>query len=240
MHRSSARRYAVYYAPEEGSPLGEFGRRWLGRDSVTGQHAAGYSIPDFSGERLQELTSSPRHYGFHGTLKPPFRLADGVPPDRLYGTVCSLASGLNPFVLGPLELKWLGKFLALVPSTPNQQLSDVAAECVRCLDDFRAPPSGEELARRRSSGLTGNQEKLLERWGYPYVMEEFRFHLTLTDPIGDTRERDSIFSIADNLTRSFRHSPVAISSLCIFEQGHEKAPFMLTHRFRFQADIPAA
>ena len=24
------------------------------------------------------------------------------------------------------------------------------------------------------------QEALLQRWGYPYVMEEFRFHLTLT------------------------------------------------------------
>jgi hypothetical protein len=40
--------------------------------------------------------------------------------------------------------------------------------------------SEAQLARRREGGLTPAQDALLLRWGYPYVMEEFRFHITLT------------------------------------------------------------
>jgi putative phosphonate metabolism protein len=238
MTKNFTGRYAIYYAPEEGSPLHEFGTKWLGRDAITGQDVASYSVPGFGRERVQELTESPRQYGFHATLKPPFHLADGAQPDQLCAAVLSLASEISSFALESLELSWLGKFLALVPSKPSQQLSYLADECVRRLDRFGAPPSGEELAKHRFAGLTGNQEKLLERWGYPYVMEEFRFHLSLTCPIKDAMERDRIFPWADLLTRPSRRSPLEISSVCIFEQKNREAPFRLAQRFRLSGSNP--
>ena len=45
---------------------------------------------------------------------------------------------------------------------------------------FARPPGAAELERRRKAGLSAAQEKMLLRWGYPYVLDEFRFHLTLT------------------------------------------------------------
>ncbi len=233
MNRRSTGRYAIYYAPEEGSLLHEFGSKWIGRDANTGRDVANYTVPGFSKERARELTEAPRRYGFHGTLKPPFHLVNGFRPDQLYVAVRTLASEISSFSVESLELSWLGNFLALVPSAPSRQLSHLADECVRRLDDFRAPPSGEELAKRRCARLSMVQEKLLERWGYPYVMEEFRFHLSLTSPMKDAAERDRIFSSADLLTRSFRCLPVEISSVCIFEQENREAPFRLTQRFRF-------
>lgn len=201
MNQSFTRRYAIYYAPEEGSPLHEFGRKWLGRDAITGQEVANCPVPSFSKERVRELTEFPRHYGFHATLKPPFHLADGAQPGQLYAAVLTLVSEISSFSLESLELNWIGKFLALVPTGPSRQLSYLAAECVRRLDGFRAPPSGEELAKRRCAGLTGKQEKMLERWGYPYLMEEFRFHLSLTGTMTDATERERIFPSVDLLVR---------------------------------------
>jgi putative phosphonate metabolism protein len=239
MHGNPQGRYALYFAPEERSALYEFGRHWLGRDTVSGKPVSSFSIPGLSQERVRELTESPRHYGFHGTLKPPFHLAEGFNVKELYSAAGSLAMELSPLPLGFLELRWLDTFLALVPPNPGKELYDLAAACVRRLDPFRAPHSGEELARRRASGLTENQERLLARWGYPYVMEEFRFHLTLTGPMKDSVERDCIFSSAEPLTRSIRNAPTEISSLCIFEQKNRATPFRLTHRFPLQGRSPS-
>ncbi len=74
----------------------------------------------------------------------------------------------------------LGNLIALTPFGPTDALRRVAYACVRELDGFRAEPDTYEIARRRKSGLTARQDALLMEWGYPYVMEEFRFHLTLT------------------------------------------------------------
>jgi hypothetical protein len=79
-----------------------------------------------------------------------------------------------------LQLATLGRFLALTPRGDAAALSRVAAACVRGLDPLRAPPDPDELARRRKSNLSPRQEDMLQRWGYPHVMEDFRFHMTLT------------------------------------------------------------
>lgn len=233
MQENSVGRYAIYYAPEEGSALHEFGRRWLGRNELTGEAVEQYPIPGFDPFRLRELTESPRHYGFHGTLKAPFHLADGARSQQLLLAAQELAAKLPPFVIGSLELKWMGKFLALVPSDFSTEMQDLAAVCVRHFDAFRAPPSERELAKRRSSALTDRQIELLHRWGYPYVMDQFRFHLTLTGPMEDASERSSILTAAESLTRSLRKSPLFVSSFCLFQQTHIKAPFRLTHRWAF-------
>ncbi len=129
---------------------------------------------------LDDITMTPRKYGFHATLKPPFRLAEGQDVKALEAAVSDLAAGLAPAICNELELTTLGGFLALTPQDDMQAVRRVAGACVRELDRFRAPASETESARRRKVGLSPRQEALLAQWGYPYVMEEFRFHMTLT------------------------------------------------------------
>jgi putative phosphonate metabolism protein len=174
-------RFAVYFIAPEG-PLADFGAAWLGWDVVRG---AEVPQPDVPG--LDDITMTPRKYGFHGTLKPPFRLAEGCSLSALEQATADLAAGLAPGHCDGLELTALGRFLALTPRGDIAGLRRVAEACVRDLDSFRAPAPEAELERRRKAGLSPRQEALLLDWGYPYVMEEFRFHMTLSGrlPQGD-------------------------------------------------------
>jgi putative phosphonate metabolism protein len=172
-------RFAIYHLPPAGALAG-FGARWLGWDVANG---AAVTQPPVAG--IEAVTAAPRKYGFHGTLKPPFRLAEGRSPDALADAVASMARGCAPASCDRLRLARLGRFLALTPQGDAAGIARVAATCVEALDAFRAPAGDAELARRRKAGLSARQETLLARWGYPYVMEEFRFHLTLTGPLPD-------------------------------------------------------
>lgn len=167
-------RFAIYFVPPKG-PLADFGAKWLGWDVVTGQ-----SVSQFEISGLGEATATPRKYGFHGTLKPPFRLADGCTVDDVDTAAGTLAAGLAPAVCDGLQVSQLGRFLALAPTGDPEGIARVAGGCVRDLDRFRAPATEAELTRRRKAGLSARQEDLLAQWGYPYVFEEFRFHMTLT------------------------------------------------------------
>jgi len=171
-------RYAIYYTPPKGA-LADFGASWLGWDLGTGQPVAHPDLPDLPHD-IAELSQTPRKYGFHGTLKPPFRLAQDTDVDDLAQACATLCDTLAPLTLDGLELTRLGSFLAFTIPGQSTALSNLASEVVRQLDRFRAPPAPDELARRRKANLSPRQEALLVKWGYPYVMEEFRFHLTLT------------------------------------------------------------
>lgn len=167
-------RYAIFYLPPEGA-LADFGAAWLGWDVARGKPAA---QPDLPG--LAAITAMPRRYGFHGTLKPPFRLAEGRDAEGLGHAVAALAASCAPARAHGLHLTRLGRFLALTPLGDASGIGRVAAACVTGLDGFRARPDAAELERRRKPGLSPRQETMLARWGYPFVLEEFRFHLTLT------------------------------------------------------------
>lgn len=167
-------RFAIYYVPPEGA-LAEFGAAWLGWDCVAGRDALQPGVPG-----LDDVTTTPRKYGFHGTLKPPFRLVEGRDIEGLKAAVAQMAQTCPPGQSDGLALTALGRFLALTPVGDAAGISRVAATCVETLDAFRAPSTEAELARRRKARLSVRQDALLQSWGYPYVMEEFRFHLTLT------------------------------------------------------------
>lgn len=167
-------RFAVYYLPAPG-PMATFGATWLGWDVERGVPAETLPLPG-----LDDITMTPRKYGFHGTLKPPFRLAEGMTADGLADAVAGMAAQCAPAQAAGLRLARLGHFLALVPDGDQSGIARVAAACVTELDPFRAPASDAELARRRKAGLSAQQDALLLKWGYPYVLEEFRFHLTLS------------------------------------------------------------
>ena len=172
------RRFGIYYTPQSGA-FATFGAHWLGWDIETGARVA---HPEISGlpRPIKEMTATPRKYGLHGTIKPPFRLAEGTTRAELETAMTALVTRLAPTTLDGLSLSRIGSFVALTIAGDQTPLARLAGEVVKDLDAFRAPPSDDELARRRKSNLTPRQEVLLAAWGYPYVMDEFRFHITLT------------------------------------------------------------
>ncbi|MFI2770263.1 DUF1045 domain-containing protein [Sulfitobacter sp. M22386] len=164
--------------------MAEAGAAWLGWDLARGRAVA---HPEVAGLDVAALTETPRKYGLHATVKPPFVLAEGTSADGLLAKFKTLCTRLAPVTLDGLALTQLGRFLALTPEGDTAALNTMAAEVVRGLDTFRAPPTEADLARRRQANLTPVQEANLSQWGYPYVMEAFRFHITLTGklPKGD-------------------------------------------------------
>ncbi len=205
-------RYAVYWLPD--GCLGKLGSEWLGWNARTGQAHDG-AVAD---------TGSPRRYGFHATLKPPFRLTPGRTEEALRAALRDLAADLPSVSLGHLRAQRLGSFLALVPEAQPMAL---AARTVEALDAFRAPAKAAELARRRATGLTPAQEALLDRWGYPYVMGEFRMHLTLS---GSTPSRRTEAEVAARLAPALAR-PATLD--CLSLAGEDSLG-----RFHLIADFP--
>lgn len=225
-------RYAIYYAPEPDSPLDRFGTAWLGRSVRTGAAVPQPALPGIAPDWLRAATAEPRRYGFHGTLKPPFALRDGTTASGLRTAAEAFAAMRSPFVLPGLRLARLGRFLALVPSEPSPPLMALAADAVRALDPFRAAPSVDELARRRRHGLTARQEELLARWGYPYVMEAFRFHLTLSGPLA-APDLDRLEAALAPLTAPLCGVPVPVAAISLFEQQSPGSAFTVAARLPF-------
>ncbi len=174
-------RYAVYFVPPEG-PLSRFGAEWLGWDI---NRATTVAHPSFEKLDITSITAKPRKYGFHATLKPPFRIVENHGEEELQAAIADLADTLPPVTLEKLRLSRIGRFIALTPDGNQTGINSLAAACVREIDFFRSPPTQTELSHRRKSGLSDRQDELLRDWGYPYVMEEFRFHITLSGKLDD-------------------------------------------------------
>ncbi len=216
-------RFAVYYAPKADGALAQAGARWLGWDPEAGEAV---EHPDL-GLDLAQLTQSPRRYGLHGTLTPPMRLGCG--PATFFDAVDTLAQGLAPVDMGALCLRPVEGWLAIVPQTQTPDLTSCAAEIVEALDPFRAPLSERDLARRRAAGLSARQEALLQQWGYPYVMEDFRFHITLTNKLENVQMPDALRAAQAWFGPALEHD-CRLDALCVFGED-EAGYFHLLTRF---------
>jgi len=176
-----AHRFAVYFTPPPGSAWWVAGSRWLGRDAASDTRLDQPCFDGLAPERYWQLTAEPARYGWHATLKAPFVLSEGVGLDELRGALQALAASFTAFEIADLRVQKLGGFLALCPEGDKDTINTVASACVTQLDRLAAPLSSDELERRRRKGSLSTQEDaLLVRWGYPYVMERYRFHLSLT------------------------------------------------------------
>ncbi|MDR5654092.1 DUF1045 domain-containing protein [Ruixingdingia sedimenti] len=221
------KRYAVYYAPRPGA-FADRAARWLGHDPATGRALPQPDLPGLP-RPAAGLTAAPRRYGFHGTLRAPFRPAAGMDGAAVAAAVAALAARLAPVRCEGLRLENLSGFLALTPTGDTAALMALAAAVVEGTDALRAPLTAAETARRRPERLSPRQRDLLDRWGYPFVMEEFRFHLTLTDAL----PADTAAAAAPVLAAHFAPvlpAPFAVEDLCLFGED-DAGRFHLLHRY---------
>jgi putative phosphonate metabolism protein len=200
----------------------------IGYDAETGADLSQPAIPDVMPEDVHDRTADPRQYGFHATLKPPFVLKEDCSIDELLAAAQGFATTRRPFVVPALEVTAIGAFLALVPASPSPDLHLLADDCVRAFDGFRAPLTPADRERRLKSPLTERQIAYLDGYGYPYVFEEFRFHMTLTGRLHHD-ERDA-FRRA--LTESYRAiaEPLDVTTIAVFQQPARDKRFSVLTR----------
>jgi len=229
-------RFALYYAPARSAFL-EQAEAWLGRSACLDHHAApldleaaGFSAltPEQRAEQWR-ITAEPRRYGFHATLKPPFRLREGQTALALCAELDAFAATCAPVTLVEgLKFAQIGSFFALIPAVESHDLAAFAARVVRHFEPFRAELNPSEMARRLRANLSPRQIELLGQWGYPYVMEEFRFHLTLSDRL--TAEEAAFWApLLQARFEPLLPRPLVIADLCLFGQ-EEGGDFELIHR----------
>lgn len=223
----TAPRYALYYAPAADSALWRFGSATLGYDAVTGAGADFAVPPGCESLDWSDVTAEPRRYGFHATLKAPFELANGRNEGALRAFARNYVAGRPSVRLAGLSVNALGRFIALTPSEPSEALQRFAFDIVQAFEPFRAPLSEADLARRLQSPLTPAHRAYLEAYGYPYVDDAFRFHMTLTGSL----PQDQVAPIRDALAAAHAAAvpagPVTIDRIAIFRQERREARFTL-------------
>lgn len=212
-------RYAIFFAPGMDSPWWKFGTQWLGRNEINNSPMTPADSILMSQDEQLAVTREPRRYGFHATLKAPFRLAGNKTQQDIEMRIQSLAANLSPVPLGPLRALNLGKFVALQPLKSSDELAAVAEACVVGLDDLRAALSTEELARRQIVRLDSRELELLRRYGYPYVLERFRFHFTLSGPVDQPTRQRITQAVATTVAQLNADAPLMLDRLCLFKES---------------------
>ena len=230
-----AYRHAAYFAPAPDSLAWDLGSKWLGRCARSGQTLSQPLPPGWTGEEFALHTQEPRRYGWHATLKAPFELA----PDRTTADIdagfLGVSSGAGAAFVLPLKLARLGHFLALVPQAPCAPLQRLAEACVRELHDCAAPLPPSEIQRRSRGGLSPRQAEMLALWGYPYVMDEFAFHLTLTgrlDGLPEERVAQLMAHAQSWFAPLLRHG-ILVDAVYWFAEDAPGADFRWVQRFGF-------
>ena len=218
-------RYAIYFTPA--GAFGQAGASWLGWDIVQGRQV---TPPPIDAIPLADFTDTPRKYGFHATIKPPFALAAGRDPQGLQAAFEAMCKELEPIVLAGLNFTWMGGFLALTIEGDTELLNACAAHVVRTLDPFRAPLSPSDLARRQRPSLTDAQQRNLRDWGYPHVMDSYRFHMTLTGRV-PRRQREAVGAVASDHLGPHIPRPFLLGDLSLVGQGVD-GMFHQIHRAR--------
>ena len=224
----NAYRIALYYAPGTDDPLHQRASAWLGRDAVSG---AEIPQPAIAGVDIAEVTADARGYGFHATLKPPFRVQGDI--QAALQATQDFAARTAAFALPPLQITDLDGFLALREAEPCPPLQALADGAVTALDPHRAPATEAEIARRKPEKLSPRQREYLEAWGYPYVFAEWRFHMTLTRRL--TPAEKAI--ILPAVTEALGDAPAVartVTDICIFAQAAPGAPFTILERLKLR------
>ena len=226
-------RYAIYFAPRDDSELERFGATVLRRRA---DDAAEWLNPDLpiafpDSSDWPDLIQRPAHYGFHATIKAPFELAEGHTVDNLMTDLEQFCRSREPILLTGLAPIRTSRYDALAFHDQPEALPQLASDCVTYFEPYRAPISQADIDRREPAKLTKVQCEYLEKYGYPYILDDFNFHMTLS---GRNDHDDAVY--LDWLKRLYQsmisQSPV-LDRLCVFYQPDRTTSFVRVGEFVF-------
>ena len=224
-------RYALYFAPPPDSILWHLGSSTIGYDAHKAQDIGFPDHPIFKSEDARPITTEPRKYGFHATLKAPFTLQNGKTADDLLAATAEFVRTQRAFHFPEMHVSTLGNFIALVPKHPCAPLQNLAAETVRYFEPFRASLTESERQKRLQSALSARQIQYKDQFGYPYIFEEFRFHMTLTGPLAEPQRSEWLAALQYLFTAL--PQPLLCDSIALFKQNSPEERFTLTRHFQF-------
>lgn len=220
------KRLAIYHLPD--GDLGRFGSQWLGWDA---RHGRALPHPDLA-LPIPELVATPARYGFHATLKAPFRLAESATTAEVAGALRAICPHLSAFAM-PVALRDDWGFMALRPAgPPPPELIALEAALVTRLDHLRAPLSEAERARRNPDRLPPSARAHLDHWGYPFVLDAFHYHLTLTGAL-PAAQQQQIRATLDPVLAPLIAAPMPVSAVALV--GEDSAGF-----FHLIEEVPLA
>lgn len=219
-------RYAIYFSPPAGDRLTHRASRWLGRNAFTGKAVEAEPAGGLTADDIAHHTAAPRRYGFHATLKAPFELAGPATEADLLRAMMHFCGTVEPVVIPRLRIARIGPFFALTPHEQPADLTALAARVVSEFERFRAPLDEAGIERRNPERLTRPQLANLYRWGYPYVFDEFRFHMTLTGPVADA-EAETMRAILETIFEPLLREPVTVGNVALFVEPAPGAPFIV-------------
>jgi putative phosphonate metabolism protein len=219
-------RYAIYFTPPQDDPLTVAASNWLGRDAFSGETKAHPPTEGFDTTEISMLTEEPRRYGFHATLKAPFELSPETSEDELFVAFEDFSLETTAFTIPDVVIGRLGNFFAFVPGGWVPALHLLADDCVSRFERFRAPLDPDDIARRKPDSLSASQRQNLLTWGYPYVFDEFRFHMTLTGPV--PKEQHGFMQTAlGKRFANFSGQPLPVTEIALFAEAERGAPFIV-------------
>jgi len=224
-------RYAIYFTPGQNDPLTRIAASWLGRDPFNSVQLPALAVTSLSPAEIAYHTASARRYGFHATLKAPFHLAEGQTEADLDSAIAGFAAAAEPILLSKLVPTRIDGFLALTPGSPAPDLDKFAGEVVAVFDRFRAPLSDAEVKRRNPDALSPEEFRNLLQWGYPYVFESFRFHMTLTGRVAD-HDLPRVRAAIDEVFAPVLARPATVDGLALFVEPEPGAPFLVKSWYR--------
>lgn len=219
-------RYAIYFVPKRDSALDRFGAQLLGYDAWSGENLPFPTHVTQTIADWREVTADPRKYGFHGTLKAPFALAKGKTESALVAACAAFAETPRPIPVIRPVVDGISGFIAVIPAERSRELEWLARDCVTTFDNFRAPLTEQDRARRNPDRLTPRQRDYLDQWGYPYVMDEFRFHMTLTGRLDETRRGGVLQMLRDEFS-GMEISSLAVDRIALFRQDDQHSRFRI-------------
>ena len=224
----SFERYAIYYVPSQDSLLGQFGHSWFGYGAEAGFVPRGdFELDDGF---LELITQVPKRYGLHATLKAPFSIAEGQTLEGIIENLEKFSSNRKRFSLGQLKYGIHHGFLALV-SDNNFRINQFASQCVLGFEEFRAPLTMKERTRRLEKPMTDHQRLMLEEHGYPYVLSEFHFHITLTSNLVNDQDQQMLLSVLKPYLDEICSTPTELDSIALVGDPGNGQHFELIKRF---------
>lgn len=229
-------RYAIYFAPDPVSELSELAASWIGRDAATGKPVQQPDFDCMGADELSGITGPPRRYGFHGTLKAPFRLAEGVSEGDLIQAMEKFCAGQPRFALEGLKAGSIDGFVALLPEGGVSELNQFAGDVVKAFDACQAQLTEAEIERRNPDRLSLAELRNLTRWGYPYVLDCFRFHMTLTSRVPE-KDIERVLRAAREHFAPVTEQQIPIDALTLFVEPEPGAPFEIHSRTPLAAGL---